>query len=92
MTKISELQAKKAVRNANPKRQYGYGAITKFKMSAGRMVDLMAVYVEQRMPLPPNSGKGCRVQPEHIEKCFNEIENAIMRLFLPSNLEKGEEE
>jgi hypothetical protein len=92
MTKISELQAKKAVRNANPKRQYGYGAITEFKVSAGKMVDLMAVYVEQRMPLPPNSGKGCRVQPKHIENCFNEIENAIRRLFLPSNLEKEEEE
>ena len=92
MTKISELQAKKAVRNANPKRQYGYGAVSKFKVSAGKMVDLMAIYVEQRMPLPPNSGKGCRVQPHHVEKCFAEIENAIMKLFLPSPQENGEEE
>ena len=75
MTKISELQAKKALRNANPKRQYGYGAVSKFKINAGKM--------EQRMPLPPNSGKGCRVQPHHVESYFAEIENAIMKLFLP---------
>ena len=56
MTKISELQAKKALRNANPKRQYGYGAVSKFKINAGKMVDLMAIYIEQLMPLPPNSG------------------------------------
>lgn len=90
MTKISELQAKRALRNANPKRQYGYGAVSKFKVNAGKMVDLMAIYIEQRMPLPPNSGKGCRVQPHHIESYFAEIENAIMKLFLPKIKEEEE--
>jgi len=46
MTRISELQAKKALRKANPKRQYGYGAVSKFKVSAGKMVDFMALYIE----------------------------------------------
>jgi len=49
----------------------------------------MALYIEQRMPLPPNSGKGCRVQPHHIENYFNEIENALLKLFLSSS---GDEE
>ena len=90
MTRISELQAKKALRKANPKRQYGYGAVSKFKVSAGKMVDFMALYIEQRMPLPPNSGKGCRVQPHHIENYFNEIENALLKLFLSANEEEEE--
>jgi len=95
-TKISELQAKKAVRKANPERQWGNShgqSLTKFRAKAGELVDLFALYIEQRMPLPPNTGRGCRVQLPHVEMAFGRM-NQAMRQFMDeeANTKKGEEE
>tara|TARA_Y100000401_G_scaffold81209_1_gene66593 strand:+ start:212 stop:736 length:525 start_codon:yes stop_codon:yes gene_type:complete len=87
-TKISELQAKKAVRKANPERQWGNShgqSLTKFRAKAGELVDLFALYIEQRMPLPPNSGRGCRVQLPHVEMAFGRMYQA-MRQFMDDEL------
>tara|TARA_Y100001937_G_scaffold103165_1_gene142143 strand:- start:308 stop:832 length:525 start_codon:yes stop_codon:yes gene_type:complete len=87
-TKISELQAKKAVRKANPERQWGNShgqSLTKFRAKAGELVDLFALYIEQRMPVPPNSGRGCRVQLPHVEMAFGRMYQA-MRQFMDDEL------
>tara|TARA_R100001510_G_C7640014_1_gene197725 strand:+ start:180 stop:701 length:522 start_codon:yes stop_codon:yes gene_type:complete len=87
-TKISELQAKKAVRKANPERQWGNShgqSLTKFRAKAGELVDLFALYIEQRMPMPPNSGRGCRVQLPHVEIAFGKMYQA-MRQFMDDEL------
>jgi len=87
-TKISELQAKKAVRKANPERQWGNShgqSLTKFRAKAGELVDLFALYIEQRMPMPPNSGRGCRVQLPHVEMAFGRMYQA-MRQFMDEEL------
>ena len=49
------------------------------------MVDLFALYIEQRMPLPPNSGRGCRVQLPHVEMAFGRMYQA-MRQFMDDEL------
>lgn len=95
-TNISEAAAKKAARKANPERQWGNShgqSLTKFRIKAGELVDLFAEYIEQRMPLPPNTGKGCRVQLPHVEIAFGRMYQA-MRQFMDKeeNTKKGEEE
>ena len=81
-TRISEVQAKNALRKANPDRQYSYGSVPKFMTFSGRLVDLFAFHVERRMKKPANSGRGCRVPPEHIEICFAELQSKIYELIL----------
>ena len=91
-TNISEAAAKKAARKANPERQWGNShgqSLTKFRIKAGELVDLFAEYIEQRMPLPPNTGKGCRVQLPHVEIAFGKFYQA-MREFMDDE-KKGEE-
>jgi len=34
------------------------------------------------LPLPPNSGRGCRVQPEHIDACWGRFQTSLMQLML----------
>ena len=90
--RISLLQVKKALRKANPRRQYGHGAAEKFGTKAGEMVDLLALFVETKMPLPPNSGKGCRVQPDHIERYYADIQKMMFDAILQASLSSGDEE
>jgi len=90
--RISILQVKKALRKANPDRQYGYGAPEKFRSKASELVDLLALYVETKMVLPPRSGKGCRVQPHHIDEYFVDIQKMMYEAILNASLSKGDEE
>jgi hypothetical protein len=79
--RMSEVQAKKSLRSANQERQYGMGAVPKYITCGSKIMDLFATYVEQEMKVPPKSGRGCRVQPEHIERCFGKFYQA-MREFM----------
>ena len=79
--RMSEVQAKKSLRSANPDRQYGMGAVQRYITCGSKIMDLFAKYVEQEMKIPPKSGRGCRVQPEHIERCFGKFYQA-MREFM----------
>ncbi len=92
MRRISEVQCKKSLRLANKDRQYGNGAVQRFGTQAGTIVDLFAQYVENEMKVPPNGGRGCRVQKEHIDLCFGKFYQA-MREYMDeeTNIKKGEE-
>tara|TARA_R100001369_G_scaffold92241_1_gene136370 strand:+ start:1027 stop:1293 length:267 start_codon:yes stop_codon:yes gene_type:complete len=87
MNRISEVQTKVSIRKANINRSYGNGSIGRFQKYSGDLVDLFAAYVEMQMPLPPNSGRGCRVQPDHIDACWGRFQTSLMQLML-----LGEEE
>ena len=71
--RMSEVQAKKSLRSANQERQYGMGAVPRYITCGSKIMDLFATYVEQEMKVPPKSGRGCRVQPEHIERCVGKV-------------------
>ena len=79
--RISEVQAKKSLRSANNERQYGQGAVSRYIVSGSKIMDLFAVFVEQEMKVPPKGGRGCRVQPDHIDNCFGKFYQA-MREFM----------
>tara|TARA_R110001592_G_scaffold13564_12_gene61959 strand:- start:1881 stop:2144 length:264 start_codon:yes stop_codon:yes gene_type:complete len=81
MRRVSEVQAKISLRKANEDRQYGNNAVPRFGTNAGKIIDLFAVYVEQQMKVAPKGGRGCRVQPEHIDLCFGKFYQA-MREFM----------
>tara|TARA_R110002020_G_scaffold53057_2_gene148713 strand:- start:9844 stop:10107 length:264 start_codon:yes stop_codon:yes gene_type:complete len=81
MRRVSEVQSKISLRKANKDRQYGNGSVSKFGVSAGKIIDLFATYVESEMKVPPNGGRGCRVQKEHIDLCFGKFYQA-MREFM----------
>tara|TARA_R110002167_G_scaffold126501_1_gene307268 strand:- start:205 stop:468 length:264 start_codon:yes stop_codon:yes gene_type:complete len=81
MRRVSEVQSKISLREANKYRQYGLGSVARFGTSAGKIIDLFAIYVEIQMKVPPNGGRGCRVQPEHIDLCFGKFYQA-MREFM----------
>jgi len=96
-TKISELQAKKSVRRANPKRQWGQSyrnmdSLFHFRQFAGDLVDMYAQYIEQRMPIPPGKGRGSRVQYPHVEAAFTQLSNVIRTHMLNELKGGGEEE
>ena len=82
MTRISEVQTKASVRKANPDRQYGMGALGRHRKCSNELIDLWSAYIEMQMPLPPNSGRGCRVQPDHIDACWGRFQTALMQLML----------
>jgi len=84
--RIAESQAKKSLRKANDKRQYGMSSVPRFQYKASTIVDLFALYVDEQMILPPNSGKGCRVQPHHVETSFMKFKQEIDR-FMQSERE-----
>ena len=86
MKRVSEYQAKKSVRKANPNRQYGDGAYPRFASCSGQIMDLFALFVEQEMKVPPKGGAGCRVQKEHIDLCFGKFYQA-MREFMDGEKE-----
>lgn len=81
MRRVSEVQSKISLRKANKDRQYGNGSVSKFGVSAGKIIDLFATYVESEMKVSPNGGRGCRVQKEHIDLCFGKFYQA-MREFM----------
>jgi len=87
--RVSEVQAKKSLRSANPDRSYGQGAVSRYIVSSSKIMDLFATYVEETMKVPPNGGRGCRVQPEHIDLCFGKFYQA-MREFMDEE-KKGDE-
>tara|TARA_R110000772_G_scaffold128180_3_gene235766 strand:- start:3627 stop:3947 length:321 start_codon:yes stop_codon:yes gene_type:complete len=80
--RIAESQAKKSLRKANDKRQYGNGSIPRFQYKASAIIDLFALYVDEQMILAPNSGKGCRVQTHHIETAFMKFSQEMDRFML----------
>ena len=88
--RVSEVQAKKSLRSANQDRSYGNGAVSRYMLSSGKIMDLFAVYVEQTMKVAPKEGRGSRVQPEHIDLCFGKFYQA-MREFMDEE-KKGDEE
>jgi|14_taG_2_1085336.scaffolds.fasta_scaffold19117_5 hypothetical protein len=75
--RISVVQAKKAVRKANPKRQYGYGAIDMFVACSTELIDLYAEIIEKSMLVAPGQGKGCRVQSRDAELIFGRMMNYL---------------
>ena len=82
MTKISIKEIKKTVRKVNPNRQYGsswrnQNAYNGLALMSGKLVDLFAQYVEEQMVIPPKSGEGCRVQYDHVERCFGKMREAV---------------
>lgn len=83
MKRVSDVQSKISLRNANEERQYGHNAIPRFGTCAGKIIDLFAQYVEDSMTVPPKGGRGCRVQKEHIDLCFGKFYQA-MREFMDS--------
>ena len=60
--RISDVQAKKAVRKANSKRQYGMVLLKMFVACSTELIDLYAEIIEKSMLVAPGKGKGCRVQ------------------------------
>ena len=101
--RIAYQQARKALRLANPKRQYGNHAVDRFRTKASELVDLFAVYVDEQMIREPNTGHGCRVQQGHINMCFikmkAEMEDYIIKerelmlaVRIAMNRKEGEEE
>ena len=80
--RISERQARKSVKKANPERQFGDGAIPRFITHSSNLVDLFAKYIEVKMPLTVNSGSGCRVQTKHVDACYQQMQQKLMEIFL----------
>lgn len=89
MKRISVVQSKSALRKASKERQYGMNAIERFGSCASGIVDLFAQFCEDSMELPPKSGRGCRMQKEHIELCFGKFYQA-MREFMDIEGKKGD--
>ena len=85
MKRVSEKSAKRSLRSANEKRQYDMGSIQKFGICSGKIMDLFAKYVEQKMTVPPNGGRGCRITKEHIELCFGNFYQG-MREFMDGEM------
>jgi len=82
MTKISIKEIKKTVRKVNPNRQYGsswrgQNAYIGLAKKSGELVDLFVRFVEEQMVIPPKSGEGCRVQYDHVERCFGKMREAV---------------
>jgi len=65
-TRIAFSQARKAFRQANPKRQVEPDAVKRFQTYTSEIINYFAEYVEDQMLTPHNSGKGCRIQTNHI--------------------------
>ena len=78
--RISVVQAKKAVRKANPSRQYGHGAIEKFVYCSSELIDKYAEIIERSMLVAPGHGKGCRVQKDFVELIFGRMERVLREL------------
>lgn len=94
-TRISEVQAKNALRKANPDRQYAHGSYGRFRRYSGNLIDLFAMIVERRMDKPANSGRGCRVTPDHIDNSFLQLQTVVYDLLLnieTTNIYGDEEE
>jgi len=90
--RISDVQAKKAARKANKKRQYGYGAVPRFVTHASALVDLYALYVEKSMKVAPGKGRGCRVQTYHLDIAFATMQSLMNELILESVLNEYEQD
>jgi len=80
--RISEVQAKNAVRKANQDRQYGNGAIGRFVRHSSDLVDLFALIIERDMPVPPGKGRGCRVQTHHIDMAYLKVQTAMLNMLM----------
>ena len=92
-TRISEVQAKNALRKANPDRQYAYGSYGRFQRYSGNLIDLFAMIIERRMDKPANSGRGCRVTPQHIENSYAKLQKVVYDLLLDIEMQVyGDEE
>tara|TARA_R110002124_G_scaffold65547_1_gene179270 strand:+ start:1065 stop:1370 length:306 start_codon:yes stop_codon:yes gene_type:complete len=87
--RITEKQARSSLREANSKRQYGDGAVSRFKTKAGILIDMFANLVEDTMVQEPNTGHGCRVQKHHVEVIFTRIENHMKDLLIEVAVEKA---
>ena len=87
--RMTEKQARIALREANSKRQYGDGAVSRFKTKAGILIDMFANIVEDTMAQEPNTGHGCRVQTLHIDVVFMRIENHMKDLEKQVAVEKA---
>lgn len=90
--RISDVQAKKSARAANPKRQYGSGAVGRFVTHASSLVDLYALYVEKSMDVAPGKGRGCRVQTYHLDIAFAKMQSLMNELILESVLNEYEQD
>ena len=78
--RIAESQARKALRKANPKRQYGStngNSVARFQFKTSALVDKFALFIEEQMLQEPNTGHGCRVQTHHIEMAYMKFETLI---------------
>lgn len=78
--RISEKDARRSLRKANPIRQYGNtsgSTVPRFQYKASALVDSFALYVEEQMLYEPKSGKGCRVQAYHIEAAYLKLNTHI---------------
>jgi len=93
MKRVSDVQAKKSVRKANPDRQYGNkdgDALAHFATCSGKLMDLLAQYIEDEMKVEPKGGAGCRVQRKDVSDAYGRMYVAI-REFM-DNEKKGEED
>ena len=70
MKRVTETQGRNALKAANKDRQYSQGTTEKFAVLSSDIVDLFAKYVESKMEMPPNSGRGCRMTKQHVELHF----------------------
>lgn len=72
--RIPYQQARKALRLANPKRQYADGSVDRFRTKASAIIDLFAAYVDNQMIKAPNTGHGCRVTTSHVNMAYLKLE------------------
>jgi len=76
--RLSQLQARKALRKANNKRQYNSNAVGRFRTKTSEIIDLFALFVEEQMIKAPNTGQGCRVTEHHIETANHKLQQVII--------------
>tara|TARA_R110001592_G_scaffold309381_1_gene583587 strand:+ start:278 stop:613 length:336 start_codon:yes stop_codon:yes gene_type:complete len=79
--RIPYQQARKALRLANPKRQYATGSVDRFRTKASAIVDLFAKYVDEQMIKSPNTGHGCRVNTSHVNISFMKLSDELEDFF-----------
>ena len=79
---ISIREANKLLRQPNPKRSFGDGSTERFAKCSSSLLHTFSRLIEAYMEKPPNSGEGCRVQVEHIEKTFAIAQNSLEHLII----------
>ena len=82
--RINKKESREIFQKTNPERQWGNSngdSMVRFQKRAGEIIELFCQFIEEQMPLPPNSGAGCRVQAQHVDLAYFKLYKA-MREFM----------